>query len=126
MEELRHSNQTLEVNVLTLWEWHHKYFQIEDEVIYPQNLLDEISNAIVPENFKLSSLVKFEGKSDPRKHIASINTQMVIIGTSDSLNFKILYNTFNEAALRWLTNLFILSITSYQYLSRKQIHQFSE
>lgn len=49
--------------------------------------------------------MKFDGKSNHREHIVATNTQMEIIGASDSLKFKFFFNTFMEASLRWFMNL---------------------
>lgn len=50
-----------------------------------QPLSKEIYGAPLLENFKMSSLGKFKGISDPYEHIATINTQMKIIRNFDSL-----------------------------------------
>lgn len=62
----------------------------EFEVLDPQLLSEEIWEASVSRNFKPPSLAKFDGCSDPYKHVASINTHMTIIGTLDSLKCKLL------------------------------------
>lgn len=38
-----------------------------------------MGGVVVPEGFKPPSLSKFDERSDPYKHVASINTQMTII-----------------------------------------------
>lgn len=53
------------------------------------------------EKFKLMLLAKFDGRDDPQEHVTSSNTQMEIIGASNSLKYKLLYGTFRDATLRW-------------------------
>lgn len=60
---------------------------------------------LVPKGFKPPPLAKFDGRSDPYKYVASINTQTTIIGAPDSLKFKLLSGTFREAAFKWYIGL---------------------
>ena len=69
------------------------------EVLDPYPFSYEIWEAYVPKGFKPTSLAKFDGHSDPYEHVASINTQMVIMGTHDSLKRKFLFGTFRDASL---------------------------
>lgn len=55
----------------------------------------------MPENFKLTSLVAFQKKSDPLEHNTATNIYMEIIGVIDSLKYNILSITFKEVTLRW-------------------------
>lgn len=63
-KELLRFNQTLEENVLALYERYHEDFPIEDGVLNPQHLLDEIWGAQVLENFQSLSLAKSDGNDD--------------------------------------------------------------
>lgn len=45
----------------------------------------EILDALVLEGLKPHPLTSFDGKSDPQEHITILNTQMVIVGATDSL-----------------------------------------
>lgn len=49
------------------------------------NSLTKYGGGPIPEGFKLPSLAKYGGCSDPYEDVTSINMQMVIIGVSDSL-----------------------------------------
>jgi len=89
-----------------------------------QPLSTEIWNALVPENFKPPSLSSFDGKSDPMEHITPFNTQMALLGVSESLKCKLLSGTLKEAALKWYMNLPRFSVVGYQDMTRKIIHQF--
>lgn len=67
----------------------------------------------------LPFLAKFDGRSDPCEHVASINTQMTIIGASDSLKRKLLSGTFRDATLQWYMGRLRASIINYQELVKK-------
>lgn len=87
----------------------------------PQPLSEAIWGDQVPENFKPTPLTSFDGNSDLREHICSINNQMVIAITSDSLKCKLMAGTFEDVALRWYMSLPKLSIIGYQDLTRKMV-----
>lgn len=55
----------------------------------PQPLSNKIWGFPVSENFKSSSVAKFDGKSDLQEYVVSTNMQMTIIGASDSLKCKL-------------------------------------
>lgn len=69
-------------------------------------------------------LAKFDERGDPYKYVASINTQMAIIWVFDSLKCKLLSITFKDVVLRWYMGLPRASITNYQELVKKLVHQF--
>lgn len=50
---------------------------------------------------------------------------MLIVGASDSLKCKLMAGTFKDVTLRWYMSLPRISITDYQYLTRKMIQLFS-
>lgn len=50
-----------------------------------QSLTAEISDALIPGNLKPTSVVSFDGNSDPREHVITIIIQMDIIGVDESL-----------------------------------------
>lgn len=54
-------------------------------MIDPLHLTTEIRDDQVPDNFKPPPLVTFDIKSDPHKHIITINTQITIIITTNLL-----------------------------------------
>lgn len=80
--------------------------------------------AHVYEGFKPPSLSKFYGCSDPYEHVASINTYMAIIEASDSLKCKLVSRTFMGISLQRYMGLPCASITIYQELVIKLVHQF--
>lgn len=74
---------------------------VEDEKpADPRTLAANIWDAHVPENFKLPSLVSFNGKRNLHEHVVANNTQMVIIEVYDSIKCKLMVRTFKEIALR--------------------------
>lgn len=77
-----------------------------------------------PEGFNPPPLTKFEGCSDPYKHVTSINTQMTIIRVPDFLKCKFLAGTLREADILWYMGLPQTSISSYHEFVRKLVHQF--
>lgn len=105
MEELCRFNQSLQDHVLTLQERRSGDNPSEDnQVMNPLPLSDETWSAPILKNFKLPSLVKFNGKRDSRKHIDAINNQLEKNGTYDSIKFKLLSGTYKEMTLRLLMN----------------------
>lgn len=100
-------------------------FKIDGTAGPPAAFGKKIWKAHVPEGFKLSSLAKFNGSSDPCEYVVSINMQMVITREPDSLKCKLLSDTFREAALRWYMGLPRASINSYREFVIKLVHQFS-
>lgn len=80
---------------------------------------------LVPEGFKPPSLAKFDGRSDPCEQVASINTQMVIIGAPTSLKCNLLLGTFREVALRWYMGLPRATNNNYQEWVKKLMHEFA-
>lgn len=80
------------------------------------------NGGLVPEGFTLSSLAMFDGCNNPYEHVASINMQIDIIGTPDSLKGKMLPGTFKDASLRWYIGLPCASINNYQELERNFVH----
>lgn len=81
--------------------------------------------ALVPQNFKPSSLIAFDGKSHPQEHINAINTKMEIIGVFESFKCKLISSKFKEASLMWYINIPLFLVTNYQDLSRNMILKFS-
>lgn len=69
-------------------------------------------------------LLSFNSKHDPQEHILTVNTQMEIVGASESLKCKCLVGTLKEASLRWYMGLPKHLVTSYQDLAKKLICQF--
>lgn len=79
----------------------------------------------VLEVWKPHSLAKFDKCSDLYEHVASINTQMAIIGALDSLKCKLLSITFRDDVM-WLYMVIPrASIACYQELVNKLVHQFT-
>lgn len=97
----------------------------ELEVLDPQPLSNEIWETLVSQSFKPPSLANFDEHNDPYEHMASINTQMIIIRAPDFLKCKLLVDTFIEATLRWYMGLPRLSDTIYQDLVEKLVHPFA-
>lgn len=62
----------------------------EEELLDPQPFLEVIWGDQVLEDFKPPYLSSFDGKSNLREHIISINNQMEIVGDSDFLNASLL------------------------------------
>lgn len=98
--ELSHQNKMLQENAHDPQQQETLLFINEqEEYIDPQPIYAEIWNALVPKNFKLTSLADFDGKSDPQEHIIDINTHMDFIGATDSLECKLMPGTLKEATL---------------------------
>lgn len=57
----------------------------EMELLDPYPLSDEIWGEHIHEGFKPPSFAKFDRRSDPFEHVASIITQMTIIEALDSM-----------------------------------------
>lgn len=55
----------------------------QEDPLDPQPLEEEFYYALVPNNFKLSFLTIFNGKSDPQKYIVSIKMKMTINGATN-------------------------------------------
>lgn len=91
----------------------------------PQTLSNEIWEGPASEAFHPPSLEKFDERTTSYEHVTSINTQTTIIGASDSLKCKLLSDTYVDAAQRWYMGLPRSSITNYQELARKLVHQFA-
>lgn len=70
------------------------------EVMDPQPLSNKVWEVCVLKRFKPLSLGKFDGCSDSYEHVASINKQMAIIWASNSLKWKLLFDTFRDETLR--------------------------
>lgn len=126
MDELQCHNRTLEDNVHNIRQCQQKVNPPEEvELLDLYPLSKQIRGANVSEGFKLPSLSMFDGHNNPYEHVASINTQMAIIGAQNSPKCKLLSGTLREVALRWYTNIPRACINNYQELEKKQIYQFS-
>lgn len=124
MENLRQQNESLQESVHTLQQSQNTKEE-EEELFDPQSLPEIIGGNQVPENFKPLALSSFDGKSGPQEHIISINTQMAIVGASDSLKCKFMVGTFKDVALRGYMSLPRLLIIGYQGLAKKMVQHFS-
>lgn len=89
-----------------------------------QPLSEEILNDQALEKFKPPPPSKFDGMRDPRVPVLTINNQMAIIGSCDSLKYKLTVHTLTEASLRWYMELPKHLVTSYQDLVKKLTYQF--
>lgn len=78
-----------------------------------------------PEDLKPPSLAMFDGRNDPYKNVAFVNTHMVIIGAPDYLKCKLLYYTFRDAALWWYMGLPRAYFDISQELVKKLVHHFA-
>lgn len=126
VENMRQQNEFLQESVHTLHKSQNTNEDEEEEkLLDPQPLSEVIWSDQVLENFKPPPLSSFDGKSDPRVHIISINNQMAIVGASDSLKCKLMMRMFKDVALCWYMSLPRLSITGYQDLTRKMVQHFS-
>lgn len=124
VEALRQQNEALQDSVQVLQTQSLQDGDTKEEPLDPQPLSEVIWDDQVPENFKPSSLVSFNGKTDPQQHIIAINNQMVIIGAFDSLKCKLMVRNFLEGDLRWYMSLPQFSIISYQDLTKKMVQHF--
>lgn len=126
MDEFCLHNQTLKDDVNNIRQCEHKSNPLGDmETLDPHQVSDSIWGELVPEGFKSPSLAKFNGPSDPYEHVAFINTQLVIVGASDSLKCNIFSCTFRDTTLQWYMGLSRISISNYQKLVKKILHQFA-
>lgn len=62
---------------------------------------------------------------DTYEHITSINTQMTIIRTLDSLKWNFLLGTPMYATLRWYMYISRAFIANYEELEKELVHQFT-
>lgn len=84
-----HQNQTLENNILNIRQRQQESSPPKEmEALDPQSLSDVIWEAQVLEGIKSPSFARSDGRTDPYEHVASIYSEMVIVGAPDSLNCK--------------------------------------
>lgn len=126
MKKLYNFNQFLQKNVLTPQEQHHENVHFKDQVLHPKPHSYKIWGAPVPEKFKPPSVVKFDGKIDFWEHAAPTNTQMAVIGTSDSLKRMFLVHHVQGGGHQVFHEDTHLLSTSQQDLLRKHVYLFLE
>lgn len=95
------------------------------KMLDPRPLSEEIWEAPVREGFKPPSLDMFDGCKNSYEHVTSIKIHMDIFEAPDSLKCKMMSEAFKDATLRWHMDFSRASITSYQELVGKLLHQFA-
>lgn len=80
VEALCQQNEVLQDSVQVLKTQTVQDRDIKEETLDYKPLSEAIWDDQLPENFKPSSLMSFNGKTDPREHIIAINSQISIVG----------------------------------------------
>lgn len=80
---------------------------------------DEIMVEIVPMNFQLPDLLKYDGSRDPQKHLTAFKHVMQLYGKFDTVNARIHITTLAGRAQEWFTTLLADTVVSSDQLCRK-------
>jgi len=78
----------------------------------PMHFSQAIMNAVIPTNF-MTPKITFTGIEDPEAHITAFHTQMMTLGGSDAMHYKLFMRTFSGTTLDWFISLPNRHITSF-------------
>ncbi|KAJ9176290.1 hypothetical protein P3X46_011621 [Hevea brasiliensis] len=80
-------------------------------------LSEEILSQVFPSKFKLSTLEKYDGTSNPRSHLANFHTRMLLYNVNNFILCKIFSTMLTGLAQKWYQRLPNGSIENFEQLA---------
>jgi len=84
---------------------------------FPMPFSQAIMDAVIPATF-VGSKVAFTGTEDPEAHLTAFHTQMMLVGGSDAVRFKLFMSTLVGTAMDWFISLPDGHVTSFPQLTK--------
>jgi len=89
---------------------------------FPMPFSQAIMDAVIPATF-VGPKATFTGVEDPKGHLTTFHTQMMLTGGSDAMHCKMFMSTLTGTALDWFVSLpdgHVTSFTQFSTLFREQ------
>jgi len=90
---------------------------------FPMPFSQEITDAVIPATF-VGPKVTFTGTEDPEAHLTAFHTQMMLVGGSDGVRYKLFMSTLVGTTMDWFINLLDGHVMSFPQLTKLFIAQY--
>ncbi|XP_068463658.1 uncharacterized protein [Phaseolus vulgaris] len=90
---------------------------------FPVPFSQEIMDTVVPAN-TVAVKASFTGVEDPEAHLTEFHTQMMLLGGSDAVYYKVFMSTLSGTTLDWFVSLPTSHITTFHQFSKMFVEQY--